>query len=45
MMKAVALAALATVVNAHGNMLYPYAWWDANGTGAKTSLAPFCAAF
>eukprot|EP01050_Picozoa_sp_SAG11_P017501 SAG11_NODE_2530_length_3250_cov_2.524913_7_plen_63_part_00 len=30
---AVAAALHVGLATAHGNMLYPPAWWDANGTG------------
>eukprot|EP01043_Picozoa_sp_COSAG02_P051214 COSAG02_NODE_5362_length_4398_cov_2.083043_7_plen_35_part_00 len=33
MMKVATLVIMPTLVASHGNMLYPYAWWDANGTG------------
>ena len=32
MLRSLALLAAPALVAAHGNMLYPYAWWDANGT-------------
>jgi hypothetical protein len=39
-MKLTTLAAALALPNlpvtaGHGNMLYPPAWWDANGTGAR----------
>ena len=38
MMKAFALLTAPALVAAHGNMLYPPAWWDANGTSEHALL-------
>ena len=40
MMKIATLAIMPALAAAHGNMLYPYAWWDANGTGRPRPRAP-----
>ena len=44
MLRAAALFAAPVLAGSHGNMLYPYAWWDANG---KVGLTPgnSCAGF
>jgi hypothetical protein len=41
MMKLFTIATLPALAAAHGNMLYPYAWWDANGTVRRLLLARF----
>jgi hypothetical protein len=38
MMKAIALLVGPALAAAHGNMLYPPAWWDANGTSEHALL-------
>ena len=40
MMKAFALLTAPALAAAHGNMLYPPAWWDANGTSEHALLLP-----
>jgi len=44
MLRVAALLAAPALAGSHGNMLYPYAWWDANG---KVGLTPgnSCAGF